>query len=88
LVYSAIPPGSVEVPKISLQRMGSYSAARKSKERFSKYRRSFLAKAKKSDEHDAKVWILFERHNKFYAISDCRKDVSATGGALHVACDC
>jgi hypothetical protein len=68
--------------------MVSYSEARKEKERFRKYRQSFEAKAKKSVEHRAKIWILLERNDKFYPISCCPESVSAVGGVLHVEYDC
>jgi hypothetical protein len=70
-----------------LREMVSYSEARKEKERFRKYRQSIEAKAKKSVEHRAKIWILLERKDKFYPISGCPESVSAVGGALHVTYD-
>jgi hypothetical protein len=55
--------------------MVSYTEARKKKEKFRKYRESIEAKAKKSVEHQAKIWILLERNGRFYPIS-YPKDVS------------
>ncbi|GAB7336578.1 hypothetical protein MBLNU13_g09844t1 [Cladosporium sp. NU13] len=49
--------------------MVSYTEARKKKEKFRKYRESIEAKAKKSVEHQAKIWILLERNGRFYPIS-------------------
>jgi hypothetical protein len=56
--------------------MVSYTEARKKKEKFRKYRESIEAKAKKSVEHQAKIWILLERNGRFYPIS-YPKNVSA-----------
>lgn len=67
--------------------MASYSEARKKKEKFRKYRESIRAKAKKSVEHQAKIWILLERNGRFYPIC-CPKDVSAVTGAFRIGYDC
>jgi hypothetical protein len=65
-----------------LHEMVLYSEARKRKEKFRKYRESIEAKAKKSVEHQAKIWILMECNGRFYPIS-CPKNVSAVLNVLH-----
>lgn len=65
-----------------LHKMVLYSEARKRKEKFRKYRESIEAKARKSVEHQAKIWILLERNGRFYPIC-YPKDVSAVLDVLH-----
>lgn len=86
--YATVYLGLFQVPEIPPQEMVSYTEARKKKERFRKYRQSLEAKAKKSMEHRAKIWILLERNDKFYPISGCSKNVSAFGRVFHIAYNC
>ena len=61
--------------------MVSYTESRKKKEKFRKYRESIEVKAKKSAEHQAKIWILLERNGRFYRISG-PEDVSSVFDVL------
>lgn len=68
-IHAAISLGSRQVLRSLASQMVSYTEARKKKEKFRKYRESVEAKAKKSVEHQAKIWILMERNGRFYPIS-------------------
>jgi hypothetical protein len=82
-IHAAISLESRRVsPEPSLHKMVSYSEARKKKEKFRKYRESVEAKARKSVEHQAKIWILMERNGRFYPIS-YPKNVSVVLDVLH-----
>lgn len=62
--------------------MGSYSQARKNKEKFRKYRESLDRMARKSVQHDAKAYMVVTRKDKWYRIpSDI---VSPPCGCPHV----
>ena len=80
-IHAAISLGSHQVSR-SVSQMVSYTEARKKKEKFRKYRESIEAKAKKSVDHQAKIWILMERNGRFYPIS-YPKDVSAVFDVLN-----
>lgn len=81
-IHAAISLESRQVPRSLASQMVSCSEARKKKEKFRKYRESIEAKAKKSVEHQAKIWILMERNGRFYPIS-YPKNVSAVLDVLH-----
>ena len=81
-IQAAISLGSRQVPRSLASKMVSYTEARKKKEKFRKYRESIEAKAKKSVEHQAKIWVLLERNGRFYTIS-YPKNVSAVLDILH-----
>lgn len=83
-----MPIGSFEDLEVSLQEMAPYTEARKRKENFKRYRRALEAKAKKCDEHDARVWIVLERHDRFYPICNDQEDVSAPSDAIRVMHAC
>ena len=82
-IHAAISLGSHQVSRSLVSQMVSYTEARKKKEKFRKYRESIEAKAKKSVEHQAKIWILLERNGRFYPIR-YPKNVSAVFDVLHL----
>ena len=66
--------------------MGSYSQARKNKEKFRKYRESLDRMARKSVQHDAKAYMVVTRKDRWYRIpSDI---VIPPRGCPYVACAC